>query len=186
VSVLFLEKTMNNPNFAIILSDPGTKDQFKKDQVTLKIKRTYHFNKAVGYVTEEKNSVTLMLLIKNENFLPRVYYLDIEGSFKDNPDLLPILNGRGNDFGNHIEATIKVNNGKLKSILWHKVSSATIVSNEKEIKVAEYHTKEKNINNNLCLVVWKGDNKIGHIEVWYGQKIKKDEYILKKMRQIPF
>lgn len=173
---------MNSRSLTVTLSDPGTKEQFKKDKVTLKIKYIYSFYRATGYITEENNSVKLMLLTKNknENFLPRVYYLDIEGSLRSNTDLLSLLNKRGDGFANHIEATIKLNSGKIKVIMWHKVSSARIISNEKEIKAAEYYTKEKNMSTTLCLIIWRGNNKSGYIEVWYGQKIKKDEYILKK------
>ena len=62
-------------SFTITLSDPGTKEQFKRDETTFKVKHIYHFYKATGYVTKEKNFTTLMLLAKNknENFLPRVY-----------------------------------------------------------------------------------------------------------------
>jgi hypothetical protein len=168
--------------YTLILSDPNTKKQFGKECVTFGSVTIYRFNKTVAYKTiKEDKKVTLLLALKTckDYILPRVYYLDLRKSFKDHDDLLCLLNTWGNDFADHIEATLKLNNGTLKNVLWHKLPPTCNVNNKESKKIAEYYTKDKDLVGSSCLIYWIGDNKNGTIEVWYGQDINENEYILK-------
>ena len=109
----------------LILSDPGTKKQFGRDHFTFNSVTTYRFNKTIAYKTIKEKNVTLLLTLKTcrDCILPRIYYLDLRKSFKDHDDLLCLLNTWGNDFADHIEATLKLNDGTFKTVLWHKIFS---------------------------------------------------------------
>jgi hypothetical protein len=158
----------------ITLSDPITKKQFNKSNITLEVIETVDYGKVIGYVVKEKKDIQYMLMVKkgNLNFSPRLYYLDVEGNFKDNPNLLTLLDEKGKDLAEHIEATLETDNNKLKTIIWHKKSSSFVFDNH---IIAEYSSKKTDIPTNLCLIDWNR-NKKGYIKVWYGQKIKSSEF----------
>jgi hypothetical protein len=164
------------------LSDPGTKKQFGRDQVTFISTAIYHFNKTVAYrIVRRKKKVTLLLVLKTckDRILPKVYYLDLKKSFKDHDDLLCLLNTWGNDFADHIEVTLRLKNGAYKNVVWHKIPPTHHVNNKKNRQIAEYHTKDRDFAGSSCLIYWMGDNKSGTIEIWYGQEINENEYFLK-------
>lgn len=163
----------------ITLSDPITKKQFNKSSVTLDVSETINFGNVTGYVTKEKNNMIYMLVVKNRDYVfnPRIYYLDVEGNLKDDISLITLLNEKGTDLADHIEATIEIEEGILKNVLWHKKSKS--ISSNSYHRIAEYTSKGNESIADLCLINWTGDNKKGTIQVWYGQNIKPSEFIIK-------
>jgi hypothetical protein len=153
--------------YVLQLSDPGTKKQFGKECVTFRSTVIYRYNKTVAYKTMRENkSITLLLALKTHEILPKVYYLDLRKNFKDSDDLLCLLNTWGNDLADHIEATLKLNDGTFRNVLWHKLFRTYNVNNKEKRLIAEYYTKDRDLAVCSCLIYWKGDNKNGFIEVW--------------------
>ena len=160
----------------LILSDPVTKEQFDRNKMTLKIDKIIDYGKVSGYITEETSTIVYMLIVKNDNsnFNPRLYYLDVKGNLKDNPNLITLLDEKGKDLADHIEATLEVDEGEFKTLVWHKKSLSKVLN--KNHRIAEYTATNNDGFANLCLIDWEGDNKTGNIKVWYGQKIKSKEF----------
>jgi len=179
--LLYNGATMNRANHTITLSDPGTKAQFNKDKTSFKIEHKYEFDDTVGYVLEEKKGIKLMLSINKpkEDSIAAIYYLDVSGNLKDNGELLPLVDERGQDLADAVEATLELDGGNIKPIIWHKVSQTILISGRGITRIAEYDTRVNKLLYNLCYIIWKGNNKTGSIEVWYGQNIKKSEYEIK-------
>lgn len=163
----------------ITLSDPVTRKQFNKSSVTLEVSEVIDFGNVTGYVTKEENDMIYMLVVKNGNYIfnPRIYYLDVEGNLKDDIGLITLLNEKGDDLADHIEATIEVEEDILKTVLWHKKSES--ISSSSNHRIAEYTSKGNESIADLCLINWMGDNKKGTIQVWYGQNIKSSDFEIK-------
>lgn len=165
----------------ITLFDPITKKQFNKSSVTLEVSEVLDFGNVLGYITKEYDDMIYMLVVKkgNYSFNPRLYYLDVEGNLKDDIDLITLLNEKGDDLADHIEATIEVEEDILRTVLWHKKSAS--ISTDNNHRIAEYTSKGNENIADLCLINWMGDCKKGLIQVWYGQSINTTEFEIKNI-----
>ena len=169
-----MDNNDSQTDYGFVLSDNTTQMQFNAPKVAFNVKEVREYGPALAYVTEEYNDLNYMVVHKTNvpSFHPRVYYLDFGGNIKGVPGLSMLLNENGNDLATAIEVTIK-EDGTTREIHWYK-KGPSLVLGENHI-LAEYVTRDKKMRHNLCLIDWKGDNKTGRIEVWYGQKIKRKE-----------
>lgn len=169
---------MDSFKYGFVLSDPITQKQFNQTKIAFNVKEKRDYGKALALVSEEYCDLTYMVLFKSKiyTFLPRVYYLDTEGTLNAKNGFSMLLNESGRDLANHIEATVEGTKEEQHTVNWHKNGRSMVLDNKKENHViAEYSTKNDKIGHDLCLIDWKGDNTNGKIEVWYGAKIKGKE-----------
>lgn len=163
--------------YGFVLSDPITQMQFSAPKIAFNVKEKRDYGNVVAFVSEEYNDLTYMVVIKTKivTFLPRIYYLDAEGTLDGKRGFSMLLNESGSDLANHIEATVKGNKEDQHAVHWHKKGRSVILNRKENHIIAEYKTKNDKIGHGLCLIDWKGDNKLGKIEVWYGAKVKRKE-----------
>jgi len=162
--------------YGFVLSDPVTQKQFSQTNVAFNVKEIRDYKNALAYISDEHKQLYYMVVLnsKNHTFQPRVYYLDAGGTLSGFPAFATLLNACGEDLADNIEATLQDDLKKSAHLVhWQKKGQSLSLKNNRII--AEYITKDKKMKHNHCLIDWKGDNKTGRIEVWYGQKIKKKE-----------
>jgi hypothetical protein len=161
--------------YGFVLSDPITQIQLNAPKVAFNVKENRDYGNAIALVSEEYCDLTYMVVTKTKitTFLPRVYYLDSEGTLGGEDSLSMLLNESGSDLANHVEATIQGTKKDQHIVHWHK-KGRSVVLNKKHV-IAEYITKNDKIGYDLCLIDWKGNNRTGKIEVWYGAKVKRKE-----------
>ena len=162
--------------YGFVLSDPTTQRQFHEPKIAFDVYEIRDYKKVLAYVSDEYEGLIYMAVFKPQSFVfqPRIYYLDSAGSLDEKREFSTLLNECGNDLADHIEAIVQDGHERItRAIHWHKKGHS--FSLNKSHIIAEYTTKDDKTGQNLCLIDWKGDNKTGKLEVWYGQKVKKRE-----------
>lgn len=193
------EELMNYGEGDIItLSDFQTQEQFEAPEVDFRIisVRTYEEPDGAftyrGYIlippdAEEDREEKYMILLMQSGDVHeiRVYYLDAGDEVYEAPEgeeecpFYALLDLEENALGERLESIISTEKGD-RDVTWDlqdQTHGVLVTESENEClcTLGDYYTEDDNGGNNYCLIDWRGDEKDGWIELWYGCPIKEHE-----------